>query len=467
MPSPCDAGMAECAHAGGKAPAHPNLVLATCILASSLAFIEGGVLNVALPAIGANFRAGAAEVQWVINAFTLPLSALLLLGGAAGDRYGRRLCLALGMALFALSSILCALAPSLAVFLAGRALQGMGAALVLPNSLAILGAAFEGERRGRAVGLWAALGAVAGAVAPPLGGWLVDRAGWPSVFYINLPVVAAAMLLAFRYVPESVEPARAPPDWAGAAAATGGLGALACGLTLWSGGRGGHGAAIGWVVVGAALTLLFLWQEKRRGDGAMMPLSLFASRRFAGLTLLTFLLYGAFGGMLVLLPYVLIEAAGYSALQAGSALLPLPLVIATLSPLTGRLAARVGPRLPLTIAPLIVAAAFLLTLRIDGQAAYVSQVLPAVALMALGMAFAAAPLTTAVLGSVDERHTGTASGLNSAVSRSGGLIATALLGAVLGGRGAALIDGFHNVAIVAAAISAAASATALVLLGRD
>src|SRR3954468_12008410 len=187
-------------------PRHPNLILAPCILASSLAFIEGGVLNVALPAIGASFRAEAAEVQWVINAFTLPLSALLLLGGAAGDRYGRRLCLALGMALFALSSILCALAPSLVLFLAGRALQGMGAALVLPNSLAILGAAFEGERRGRAVGLWAALGAVAGAVAPPLGGWLVDRAGWPSVFYITLPVVAAAMLLGFRYVPESVEP---------------------------------------------------------------------------------------------------------------------------------------------------------------------------------------------------------------------------------------------------------------------
>jgi EmrB/QacA subfamily drug resistance transporter len=459
--------MAECARAPSKAPAHPNLVLATCILASSLAFIEGGVLNVALPAIGASFRADAAEVQWVINAFTLPLSALLLLGGAAGDRYGRRLCLAVGMGLFALSSILCALAPSLAVFLAGRTLQGMGAALVLPNSLAILGAAFEGERRGRAVGLWAALGAVAGAVAPPLGGLLVDRAGWPSVFYINLPVVAAAMLLAFRYVPESVEPARAPPDWAGAAAATAGLGALAYGLTLWSGGRGGPAGAAAWAGAGAALLLLFLWQERRRGEGAMMPLFLFASRRFVGLTLLTFLLYGAFSGMLVLLPYVLIDAGGYSALQAGSALLPLPLVIAALSPLTGRLAARAGPRLPLTVAPLIVAAAFLLALRIDTRADYLSAVLPAVVLMAVGMAFAAAPLTTAVLGSVDARHTGTASGLNSAVSRSGGLIATALLGAVLGGRGAALVSGLHHVAFAAAAVSAAASVSALVLLGTD
>jgi EmrB/QacA subfamily drug resistance transporter len=459
--------MAACARPAARPPAHPNLVLAACILASSLAFIEGGVLNVALPAIGASFRADATEVQWVINAFTLPLSALLLLGGAAGDRFGRRLCLVLGMALFASSSVLCALAPSLPLFLAGRALQGLGAALVLPNSLAVLGAAFDGERRGRAVGLWAALGAVAGAVAPPLGGWLVDRAGWPSVFYVNLPVVAAATVLAFRYVPESAEPARAPPDWAGAAAATAGLGSLAYGLTLWSGGRGGHVDAAAGVVAGAALLLMFLWQERRRGEGAMMPLSLFASRRFAGLTLLTFLLYGAFGAMLLLLPYVLIEAAGYSALEAGGALLPLPLVIASLSSLTGRLAARVGPRLPLTVAPLIVAAAFLLALRIDAHAGYLFAVLPSLVLMALGMAFAAAPLTTAVLGSVDERHTGTASGLNSAVSRSGGLIATALLGSVLGGRGTALIAGFHAVAIAAAAICAAASVSALLLLGGD
>jgi len=459
--------MAECARASPGAPAHPNLVLATCILASSLAFIEGGVLNVALPAIGASFHAAPAEVQWVINAFTLPLSALLLLGGAAGDRYGRRLCLLLGMALFAGASVLCALAPKLAVFLGGRVLQGLGAALVLPNSLAILGAAFSGERRGRAVGLWAALGAVTGAVAPPLGGWLVDRAGWPSVFYVNLPVVAAAVLLALRVVPESVEPARAPPDWVGAAAATAGLGALAYGLTSWSGGRGSQIGAAAWIGAGAALLLLFLWQERRRGNGAMMPLSLFASRRFAGLTLLTFLLYGAFGGMLVLLPYVLIEAGGYSALRAGSALLPLPLVIAALSPLTGRLAARAGPRLPLTVAPLIVAGAFLLALRIDAAAGYVADVLPAVLLMALGMAFAAAPLTTAVLGSVDARHTGTASGLNSAVSRSGGLIAVALLGAVLGERGTALVGGFHQVALVAAAVSAAAAVCAAMLLGKD
>jgi len=459
--------MAGRARASARGPAHPNFVLATCILASSLAFIEGGVLNVALPAIGPSFRASPAAVQWVINAFTLPLSALLLLGGAAGDRYGRRLCLALGMAMFAFSSILCALAPSLTLFLAGRAFQGIGAAMVLPNSLAILGAAFEGERRGRAVGLWAALGAVAGAAAPPLGGWLVDRAGWPSVFYVNLPVVAAALPLAFRYVGESAEPARAPPDWAGAAAATAGLGALAFGLTLWSGGRGGAAGRAWWVVAGTALLLLFLLQERRRGDGAMMPLSLFASRRFAGLTLLAFLLYGAFGGMLVLLPYVLIGASGYSALAAGTALLPLPAVIAGLSPLTGRLAARTGPRLPLTIAPSIVGGAFLLTLRIGADAAYLAEVLPAVLLMAIGMAFAAAPLTTAVLGSVDERHTGTASGLNSAVSRSGGLIATALLGSVLGARGPALVAGFHHVALAAAAICAAASLSALLLLSGD
>lgn len=459
-------GIAEGAAAPAPPPPHPRLVLATCILASSLAFIEGGVLNVALPAIGASFHASAAELQWVVNAFLLPLSALLLLGGAAGDLYGRRRMLIGGMAVFTAASILCALAPSLPVFLMGRVLQGVSAAMLMPNSLAILGISFEGERRGRAVGLWAALGAVTGALAPPLGGWLVDQAGWPLVFYINLPVAGAAMLLALRYVPESVNASRAPPDWPGAATATAGLAALTFGLTLWSAGGGVRTTAAAATGAGAALLVLFLWLERRRGEAAMVPLSLFGSAPFAGLTLLTFLLYGAFGGMLILLPYVLIDGAGYSALAAGSALLPLPLVIAALSPLTGRLAVRAGPRLPLTIAPAVVAGAFLLTLRIDAKAAYLTEVLPAVAVMALGMAFAAAPLTTAVLGSVDDRHTGTASGLNSAVARGGGLIATALLGAVLARHGAALIASFHMVALAAAAASLAASASALLLLGR-
>jgi EmrB/QacA subfamily drug resistance transporter len=296
---------------------HPRLVLATCILASSLAFIDGSVLNVALPAIGRSFGAATAEVQWVINAFMLPLSALLLIGGAAGDLYGRRRLLIGGIALFTTASLLCAIAPSLTLFLAGRALQGLGAAMLLPNSLAILSDAFSGERRGRAVGTWAAAGAISGAIAPLIGGWLVDTVGWPAIFLLNVPVALAAIGLAWRYVPESANEERPPPDWPGALIATLGLGALTWGLTAWSASDRASGPVVAAIVAGALLCLLFLVVERRRGDRAMVPLDLFGSRAFVGLTVLTFLLYGALGGVLVLLPFTLIEAAGYSRSRPG------------------------------------------------------------------------------------------------------------------------------------------------------
>jgi len=330
-------------------------VLATCILASSLAFIDGSVLNVALPAIGTSFHAATAEVQWVMNAFTLPLSALLLTGGAAGDLYGRKKLLLTGIALFTIASLLCAVSPSLAIFLGARALQGLGAAMLLPNSLAILSASFTGEARGRAVGTWAAAGAIAGAISPLLGGWLVDGPGWPFIFLLNAPIAGGAILLGWFYVPESANDERPPPDWAGAALATSGLGALTWGLTAWS--AGGHvdtasGAAIGG---GAILLVAFLFAEHRRGAEAMVPLGLFGSRAFGGLTLFTFLLYGALAGLMLLLPYTLIQAGGYAATRAGLAVLPFPVVIAAGSPLMGKLAARIGPRWPLTIGRLLVA----------------------------------------------------------------------------------------------------------------
>jgi EmrB/QacA subfamily drug resistance transporter len=463
LPGPCD-GAAGAATAGGKAR-YPALVLATCILASSLAFIDGSVLNVALPAIGRSFDAQTAEVQWVMNAFTLPLSALLLIGGAAGDLYGRRRMMLLGIALFTAASVLCAVAPSLALFLAARALQGLGAAMLLPNSLATLSAAFSGEKRGRAVGTWAAAGAITGAIAPLLGGWLVDGPGWRFIFYLNLPIALAAVALGWRYVPESANEERPPPDWLGAALATLALGALTFGLTAWSatdrvGTSGGATLAAGIVLLAA-----FLWVERRRAGEAMVPLALFGSKAFVGLTAFTFVLYGALAGMMLLLPYVLIEALHYPAVSAGLAVLPFPIVIALGSPWMGRLAARIGPRWPLTLGPLLVAAGFALGLRIDEGGGYWTHVLPSILAVSAGMAIAVAPLTTAVLGAVDEHHVGTASGLNSAVSRSGGLIVVALLGAVLSHRGPELIAALHGAALVGAALAVVASLTAWLTLG--
>ncbi len=442
----------------------PGLVLAACVLASSLSFIDGSVLNVALPAIARSFSASTAEMQWVLNAFLLPLSALLLIGGSAGDHYGRRRMLIWGTALFTGASMLCAVAPSLEVFLGGRALQGVGAAMLMPNSLAILGHAFEGEKRGRAIGIWAAAGAAAGAIAPLLGGWLVDEVGWPAVFYLKLPIAMAAIWLAAVYVPESGDEERSAPDWLGALLVTAGLGGLTWSLTTASAGTGS--LLPGPVAAAAAAALLvFLLVERRRRDRAMVPLALFASRAFAGLTLLTFLLYGAFAGVLVLLPYTLIEAAGYSPLEAGAALLPLPITIALASPFLGGLAARLGPRLPLAIGPTVVALGFAWLSGADLTGSYWTSLLPPLLLLSAGMAMAVAPLTTAVLGSVDSRHTGTASGLNSAVARTGGLVATALLGVVLSQRGGELIASFDAALLIGAGTAAAAGLTAFATLG--
>ena len=453
----CDANRAA-GQEGGDTP-RAGMILAATILASSLAFIDGSVVNVALPAIGASLKASGPDLQWVVNAYLLPLSALLLLGGGAGDRFGRRRLLVGGIALFVVASGLCALAPSLPWLLAGRALQGVGAAVLMPNSLAVLGSSFAGPARGQAIGTWAAVGAIAGAVGPLLGGGLVDAVGWRTIFLINLPVAAGAIVLALRFVPESRDDGGAPLDWAGGLLATGGLGALTYGLTLRSAGGGGTAA----LFAGVGLLMAFVAVEARRHDRAMMPLVLFASRSFVGLTLLTLLLYGALGGLLLLLPYVLIRAGGYSAFGAGAALLPLPLVIGAGSRAMGRVAATIGPRLPLTVGPLVVAGGFVLATRIGGGS-YWTQVFPALLVISLGMAGAVAPLTTAVLGSVDAQHTGTASGFNSAVARSGGMIATALLGAALAATGSALVAAFATAAWVAAAVSAAAGIAALTLV---
>jgi EmrB/QacA subfamily drug resistance transporter len=444
-------------------PSHPKLVLICTILASSLAFVDGSVVNVALPAMGKGLGAGASALQWVVNSYLLPLSALLLLGGAAGDHFGRRRLLMMGTALFALASLGCALAPGLPVLLASRLFQGIGAALLMPNSLAILGQTFSGESKGRAIGIWAAAGAAMGAIGPVLGGWLVDLDSWRAIFLINLPLASAAIVLAWRYVPRDLFTRDNPLDTYGGLLATVGLGALTWALTVGSGTNGWTSGAILAATLAMGLLLYFVWIERRRGEGAMMPLGLFASKIFLGLSVYTFLLYGALGALFVLIPFILIKAAGYSGTAAGAALLPLPLLLTVLSPIAGALAGRMGPRLPLTIGPIVVAAGFLLALRIDARADYWRDVLPVMLVISLGMSGAVAPLTTAVLTSVDARHTGSASGFNSAAARTGGLVATALLGSVLS-AGPQLPAAFHTAMICCAVVCAAASFSAFALI---
>jgi len=443
---------------------HPNWVLATCILASSLAFVDGSVTNVALPAIGKALGGGAADLQWVINAYLLPLSALLLLGGAAGDRYGRVRLLVGGTALFAAASAACALAPSLPVLLAARGVQGIGAAILLPNSLAILGDSFAGEARGRAIGIWASAGAVLAAIGPVLGGWLIDVVGWRAIFLINLPLAAGAILLALITVHDSRERDRPALDIPGAVLATVALGALTWGLTVGSGHNGWTAFAAATIAAGVASMLAFVGVEKMRGERAMTPLAMFGSASFIGLSLLTLLLYGALGALIVLLPYILIQGSSYTGTQAGSALVPFALVLALVSPVMGKIAGRIGARLPLTIGPLVVAAGFLLALRIHSNTDYWRDVLPAILVISFGMAGAVAPLTNAVLGAVDARHTGSASGFNSAIARTGGLIGTALLGGVLGAKSEALVAGFHTAILACALACAGASACAFFLI---
>jgi EmrB/QacA subfamily drug resistance transporter len=428
------------------------------VCASSLSFIDGSVLNVALPAMRESLDASAAEIQWVVNGFTLPLAALILLGGALGDHQGRLRWLLIGTTLFGLASLLCALSRSLELLLIGRALQGLGAALLLPNSLALLNGPYEGgEARGRAVGIWAAAGAISAAIAPLIGGWLVDHVGWPSIYYINIPFAAAAVAVALIKVPESRNSQETPIDIVGAALATHGLGGLAYGLTLWSSHRSLSLVAGLSIAAGVALLAVFLLAERRAGKKAMIPLRYFGERCFSSLNLTTFLLYGTFGSCLLLLPYVLIAAGGYSPVAAGMSLLPLSILMGIGSPLMGKLATRIGPRIPLTVGPLVVAAGFLLATRVASDQGYWTNVLPAVTLIAIGMSILVAPLTSTVLISVDPEHTGMVSGFNSALSRAGGLFGVSLLGAVLSQKGDALLGPFA-VAMIMGAVVAALSA---------
>jgi EmrB/QacA subfamily drug resistance transporter len=396
------------------------------------------------------------------------LGALILLGGSLGDHFGRRRMFLLGLTLFAAASILCAAAPTFAWLLAGRSVQGIGAALLMPNSLAILGGAFSGEDRGRAIGTWAAAGAVAGAVGPIMGGWLIDVVGWRSIFFINIPVALAAGYFLMRYVDEQKESATSPRlDGVGAALATAALGLLTWSLTEASGSEYLSGAVWPATLGGLALFGIFLWQEKRLADGALMPFSMFSSSSFVGLTLLTFFLYGSLGGLLVLLPFLLIQMNHWSAVAAGTALLPVPILIGIGSRLMGRLAARVGGRVPLSCGSVLVGVGLALYGRVGlGPVQYWADIFPPTLLVALGMGVCVAPLTTSVMASVDTDHVGVASGFNSAVARIAGMVATALIGLVFAKQGSSqtFIPAFRAAAFVGAASAFVAAAFAVTLI---
>ena len=464
--SACDSGIAAAARL--QENRYPRATLAATILGSSLAFIDGSVVNVALDALGQDLAASAAALSWTVNAYLLPLGALILLGGSAGDHFGRRRLFLIGLIVFTFASILCAAAPSLPWLLVGRGLQGIGAALLMPNSLAMLGASFSGEARGRAIGMWAAVGAFSGALAPLIGGWLVDTSGWRTIFLLNLPVAAAAGFLAWKFVPESKETQESGSlDWAGAVLATLALGLLTWALTAAS--ESAASFATLWMValVGAAVLAAFVWVEAKRGERAIMPLTLFATPTFVGLTLLTFFLYASLSGLLVLLPYLLINVGNYTAVAAGAAMLPLPLLIGVLSPMMGRVTASLGGRLPLAIGSAIVAAGLVLFMRVGTDAiSYWLDILPATAIVAIGMGISVAPLTSTVMASVNRDHVGTASGFNSAVARIGGLIATALLGFVFAQQDSAdgFVSSFRIAALIGAACAAAAACCALLLI---
>ncbi len=464
---PCDAGTIACTRA---APAkHGGGVIAATVLGSSMAFIDGSVVNVALPAIGQALRADAEGLQWVVNAYLLPLGALVLVGGAAGDRFGRRAVFNLGLISFALASVGCALAPTLNTLLLARLVQGIAAAMLVPSSLALLGAAFTGAARGRAIGAWAAAGAIAGAVGPVLGGWLVDTLSWRAIFLINVPIAAVALLLARAYVEESRDPGSSSLDAPGAALATIGLGALTWGLTIAPERGWAQTSTIAALVAGVSILAGFVAIENRRGARAMMPLTLFASRTFSGVSLLTLFLYAAMGGMLFLLPFLLIRVDGFSATAAGAALLPFPIVLGVLSPAMGRLNDRIGARVMLTVGPLVAAIGLALFARVShGAADYWTVLLPALLVLAFGMAVSVAPLTTTVMNAVDDRHAGTASGVNNAVARVAGVLAVALLGGVLAASDPRdFVDGFRVAALVCSALAVAAAASGYLLIERQ
>ncbi|MEU9228401.1 MFS transporter [Streptomyces massasporeus] len=399
-------------------------ILLTTVLGSSMAMLDSTVVNVALPRIGRDLDANLSALQWTVNAYMVTLAGLILLGGALGDRYGRRKVFVVGVVWFALASLLCGIAPNAGVLIAARALQGVGGALLTPGSLALIQASFHPDDRGRAVGLWSGFGGIGAAVGPFVGGWLVDGPGWRWVFLLNVPLALVCVPVALRHVPESGDQrAHGRFDVLGAV-----LGALALALVTYALIEAGEGGLVVVVsaVAGLAAAVAFVVVERRRPD-PMMPPDIFASRQFTAVNLVTLCVYAALGGFFFLAALQLQVVVGYSALAAGTALLPTTVLMLLLSARSGELADRIGPRIPLTVGPLLCAAGMLMMLRVGPGASYVADVLPALVVLGLGLVTLVAPLTATVLGSVSVVRAGLASGINNAAARAAGLMAVAAL----------------------------------------
>ncbi|WP_246776708.1 MFS transporter [Microvirga sp. VF16] len=402
-------------------------VVWTAILASSMVFADGAIVTVAIPQMRESLQASLAEMQWITNAYALTLSAFLLLGGAAGDAYGLRRVFMIGIACFGLTSLWCGLSGSAGMLIAARAFQGIGGALLVPGSLALISAHFPKEARGKAIGTWAAASAIAAALGPILGGWLIDIGPWQAIFWINVPIAALALWLCWRHVPESLVTRQAAMDWLGGVLAVVGLGLLAYGLTALGERDSQRSIAILLTLASAIVLGLFVLHEKRCA-APMMPLDLFRVPAFANVNALTLLLYFALSGALFFLPTALIEAHGYSAAKAGSVFLPFTLVMAVLSRLGGVMADRFGTRMLLTVGPLITGLGFALMAPAVLHGGYWLAIVPVMIVMGLGMGITVAPLSTTVMNAAPDERIGVASGINNAISRVAGLIAVAGLG---------------------------------------
>lgn len=447
-------------------------VLLAAILGSGLAGIDATVVNVALPAIGADLQTDFSTLQWTITAYTLTLAALILLGGSLSDRYGRRRIFVIGVIWFAVASLGCGLAPNAEILILARALQGVGAALLTPGSLAMIQATFHPDDRARAIGAWSGLGGVATAIGPFLGGWLVQTVSWRWIFLINVPLAIAVVVVTRRHVPETRDHTSSGRlDVLGA-----GLGAAAlAGVTyalieapargFWS------PAVLGAATIGVVAAVAFLTVEAR-GRNPMLPLTIFSSTQFSATNAVTFLVYGAFGGVFFLLVVHLQVVAGFTPLAAGTAMLPITVLMLLLSSRSGQLATRIGPRLPMALGPLVCAAALLLMLRIGPEAVYLTDVLPGVVVLGLGLSILVAPLTATALATVDSRHAGLASGVNNAVARAAALIAVALFPALAGLSGDSYTDpvafneGFRISVLIAVGILVVGAALAALTI-RD
>ncbi|MGK2877530.1 MAG: MFS transporter [Solirubrobacterales bacterium] len=443
------------------------------VLGSAMVFLDATVVNVAVPTIGREFDAGISELQWVLNGYLLSLAALILLGGSLGDRFGRRRIFVLGAIWFTAASVLCGMAPTGEWLIAGRVLQGVGGALLTPGSLAIIEAGFAREDRGRAIGIWSGLAGVSTAIGPPLGGWLIDVLSWRAVFFLNVPLGILVVILALRHIPETRDDSlKGDVDYAGAGLAVIALGAISWALIEGPARGFDEPVVVAGLVIGLLSVALFLLRERRAAE-PMLPLELFRSRTFSAANMITFVVYGAFGGALFLLTVLLQTALDYSPLVAGLATLPVTFMMLLFSARSGAVAQRIGPRVPLTLGPLVLAASLLAMHTIDVDSTYLTGVLPQVMLLAIGLVIVVAPVTATTLAAAPDERAGVASAVSNAVSRAGQLFAIALLPAIGGLQGAeyddpsAIVSTFQTAVLFSAALCALGAVIASLMIDND